>query len=664
MRSLWEIKSITCRKKRICILVVILSCCSAVVSAGDDCCKRSMWAYPSGNAIPPECELLNCTEGSIHIENPNPSHPLVLDFLSRATKTGSITIINGPYFGINNTNLEEIVHNGPGPAIHLKDSGLDAMTAFPNLSRITVKDPLRYCENWDLLVLDEPNDQGSWDWLVTIANETLKVCNNPTTTTAAFSSTSQKPVAFEPASNATKLDEKAEKRPKSCVDSKILIALVVAMVVLLLAFLLVFSFALVLFISRRRQNAKIASQLSYATQIMNLMINVQAGRDRIILETVNSDAVQVIAQKLVRKVGSWQTMTSTRLSKIKADQPLDPQKDFNFPEGKSLRTQDVLAICAPRQQTAEYTEALDKYETILKAHKAGRKYYEAPKDTSRISETRQSNKKLAKVLKKLEPRRQPAVPPKNRPKAGEDLVEKKKIDPLVKPIESVNKEKCKPLVLSTEPGFRAKFDPNYKALHDNMTILGLLCDQMQNFVEVHGEVLTVVKTVVEQTAAWNVARALDYAQKDRKYLAGKVRRSPLDIRDATGKIASQAVLDPTMFHNDFVELLEKCPPEDKKLLGMLEEENKNRALRLAAAGKNYALYHNVRTKLGDAVLPGETLADANKRHYYEQTRLREIASLVDERYHRNLPNQRPKKRFERSPQEDKEIGRQGQKMKN
>ncbi|CAD6192758.1 unnamed protein product [Caenorhabditis auriculariae] len=122
-------------------------------STSDQCCTRPMSAAPEGDAIPPECTRLRCTEAPIYSFNARGDNALS-KFLVRAKKISVLTVLgNAPAFDLDD--LEEIVHKGPGPAVILKQAVLGE-DSFQVLKRIAVDDPFKKVVNKTLAVCNPP----------------------------------------------------------------------------------------------------------------------------------------------------------------------------------------------------------------------------------------------------------------------------------------------------------------------------------------------------------------------------------------------------------------------------------------------------------------------------------------------------------------------------
>ncbi|CAD6197190.1 unnamed protein product [Caenorhabditis auriculariae] len=183
--------------------------CLFQVSAIEGCCKRTMLSYPSGAAIPPECEKLRCTEAPILIENPKPSFDEIAMFLAPATKISTLTVIDNEFF-IFIHSLENLVHKGPGPAISFRNAKMHE-SCFKKLQKITVDDIRPYCKGEKLIVVEGKIDETVRQRLETVANQTLADCAKlttlaPSTTTEAINTTTvttEAPTTTEEAVNTT-----------------------------------------------------------------------------------------------------------------------------------------------------------------------------------------------------------------------------------------------------------------------------------------------------------------------------------------------------------------------------------------------------------------------------------------------------------------------------
>ncbi|CAD6195174.1 unnamed protein product [Caenorhabditis auriculariae] len=145
----------------------------AALAAGP-CCDRPIFIYPSGIGIPPGCMDSKCSKSSIHIESSEIANVKALNFLRDITKTGTLSVFDAPK-DLSFKGLREIVHNGPGPALHIKDVHLDT-DSFAKLKKITVDDPLRYCEKRDLVIIGDI-DAVVKERLEKVANKALSVCD-------------------------------------------------------------------------------------------------------------------------------------------------------------------------------------------------------------------------------------------------------------------------------------------------------------------------------------------------------------------------------------------------------------------------------------------------------------------------------------------------------
>ncbi|CAD6195928.1 unnamed protein product [Caenorhabditis auriculariae] len=132
--------------------IFFFSSFASISLAQDECCQRLILSYPTGDAIPPGCEKLKCTEAPVHVEKSLASANDVAYFLNNAVNISTLTVINnGNRF--NMLNVERIFHEERGPAVLLKDVDLHK-DAFVNLKKIEVKDVSLYCEDQNLVVIE------------------------------------------------------------------------------------------------------------------------------------------------------------------------------------------------------------------------------------------------------------------------------------------------------------------------------------------------------------------------------------------------------------------------------------------------------------------------------------------------------------------------------
>ncbi|CAD6194211.1 unnamed protein product [Caenorhabditis auriculariae] len=369
-------------------------------SAADECCKRSMWAYSSGDAMPPECITLFCTDSVIHIEGSDDTKQTVVKFLNTAKKTGPIAILDNTVV-VSAAVVKEIVVNGPGPAIYLRNSSLHEPTAFIKLDKISVDNHLRYCEKYDLLRLEGPIGKDLRERLETVANRTLADCKKvttaaptaaPTIPTATSNGTPVVPpqcvrsVSAALAVASAKAQAKAEEKHCQC-SSEMMIGGIIAIAILLILLCVATSCAVKLFFFRKNEDLALAEQLSYAAQLLNSTIFMESGRDKAMLNGYMADGLILKRTDLLRLVKNSHDMAAIRKKKFEANQPLDPKTDLGDKKGKFWIQPLIFELQAKHDLTEDFVEAAQKFETVRKAHVAGREF-DPPKGTRIWSDLR------------------------------------------------------------------------------------------------------------------------------------------------------------------------------------------------------------------------------------------------------------------------------------
>ncbi|CAD6199116.1 unnamed protein product [Caenorhabditis auriculariae] len=454
-------------KRQLTFAFGILFCTLSKVTSEGACCKRCISAYPSGEAVPPGCEIMDCTDESITIEKPNGRK--VSSFLAKASRTGAISILDNTRIEISISALTEIVHNGPGPAIHLRNPNLIGSSFF-SLEKITVDNPYKFCKNWDLIRLENNVTTEVRNWLEKVANETLAVCNTVTTpaptavpsntrTTSTISSlftTSDDTAGVPPhcaqsvASAAAAASASAKEKECPSKNGPLIGAVIVIVVLLVLLGILVYMY-IRLYFFRKNEDAAFAAYVSYIAQLINSMIFFQSGRDSAMLHGVMMDGLQKKKVPLQMLSTKFHDRAIGRKKKFEEKQPLDPIADF-FSE-LPYRCSEELESSGKRELTEEFIEAGQKFEAVKKAHQAG-KEFEPPQGTRIWSDLRLQDRDKMEIAKlpeqQMVERKQlryvqkcpPAAFLKRRQKAGLDPPSKATTS-VVKTEESKMKEKRK-----------------------------------------------------------------------------------------------------------------------------------------------------------------------------------------------------------------------------
>ncbi|CAD6192994.1 unnamed protein product [Caenorhabditis auriculariae] len=432
-------------KRQLFVICGILLCALSTASAQDVCCPGSMWSYPSGDAVPPGCDgsTVKCTEGSVHVEQP-------------ATKTGAIIIIDNAGVPLQTSFLKAIVHKGIGPAVHLKNARLFDGFCFNNLERIEVDNPYVYCENRDLLRFEGNVSKEVRNLLEKVANKTLDICTTtaaPTTvpTTEPTTELTSEPVITTTTTFNTTIGIVADSRcgqnssaaasaraqanadrkdcPSYCSKGMLITAIIIIVVLLILLAISTFA-ALKLFFFRKNEDAEIANHLSYATQIFNLMIYIQSGRDKAMLNSIMMDRLSAKRSKLLQEVADVHYLALKRKIKFEENKPLDPKSDFDDPIDNFWPSPDAFELDTRQEMTADFIEAAQKFETIKKMHGVG-KEFEPPagtkiwsdlrmKDADKMELTKLAEQPIVERKPKPEKPKGPPKIPKRRLKGGAD----------------------------------------------------------------------------------------------------------------------------------------------------------------------------------------------------------------------------------------------------
>ncbi|CAD6196051.1 unnamed protein product [Caenorhabditis auriculariae] len=367
-------------KRQLVFAFGILFCTLSTVTSQVKCCKRAAWAYPTGDAVPPECDFSRskCTEGSITMEQPSSSSEMPT-FLGNALRTGPISILDNTKVGIMIQHLIEIVHNG------------------------TVDNPYIFCKNWDLIRLENNVTEEIKLRLEKVANKTLAVCNTVTTpaptaaplnttTTLTISSlsTTSNDTAGVPQQCAQSVASaaaaaSASAKEKECPSKNgLLIGAVIVIVVLLVLLGISMYISIRLYFFRKDEDAAFAAYVSYVAQLMNSMVFFQSGRDVAMVHAVMMDGLRKKQAKLQSLTTEFHNRAIERNKKFEERQPLDPIKNFSLKRtiwDKKFETSDK------REMTEEFIEAGQKYEAVKKVHQAG-KEFEPPQGTRIWSDLR------------------------------------------------------------------------------------------------------------------------------------------------------------------------------------------------------------------------------------------------------------------------------------
>ncbi|CAD6198589.1 unnamed protein product [Caenorhabditis auriculariae] len=330
-------------KRQLVVMFHIILWTLPTTFAIDKCCTRAMFSYPSGDAIPPECSVdtIKCTESVITMENPASTSTAVRSFLSRATKTGAIIVHGNADPPLIISNLKEISHEGPGPALFLKNPKLVAGNCFNQLQKISVKDISTYCEKRDLLRLEGVTAEVR-NILETVANQTLLECEKltttavvDTTTTTIISSsvTSNNTLGLPHAcvhnvSSAASASASAQNKDeeKECPSyTGLLYAGTIAIALLLITSAVAITVATRLYFFRKDEDAALAVYISHVTQLMNMMIFLQSGKDNSMLHGYMLDGLHKKSAPLKAITDKYHAQANVRKHKFQKNQPLDPK---------------------------------------------------------------------------------------------------------------------------------------------------------------------------------------------------------------------------------------------------------------------------------------------------------------------------------------------------
>ncbi|CAD6196692.1 unnamed protein product [Caenorhabditis auriculariae] len=159
-------------------LILIFLAWPSQSSAQDQCCKKMILSYPSGDAIPPECSKnVKCTEAPVMIEDTDSQATAVGNFLSSATKIGTLSVINNKDKMMALSQVTALIHKGPGPAVFLDNAKLED-NSFKKLKTLTVENLQPYCNGAKLIDIQGPLDATVKKRLDKILNETLAPCKS------------------------------------------------------------------------------------------------------------------------------------------------------------------------------------------------------------------------------------------------------------------------------------------------------------------------------------------------------------------------------------------------------------------------------------------------------------------------------------------------------
>ncbi|CAD6185722.1 unnamed protein product [Caenorhabditis auriculariae] len=679
-------------KRQLVYVFGILFCAISRATVEGACCKRAMIAYSSGEAIPPECQdnSVTCTEEPTFLENPS-SLRILDSFLKRATRTGSITILDNKNVEILISNLEEIVHNGQGPAIHLRNPQLTGK-AFVKLNKITVPNPHMFCKKWDLLRLENNVTAEVRNRLETVANKTLAVCNTmttPTPTSATVKTTASTNISLPSTSNDTAVNPSqcaqsvasavasASQREKDCPSNKGLLIGGIVLVVVLLILLAISTFvAIRLYFFRKDEDADFAVYVSYITQLTNSMILLQSGRDGAMLNGYIFDGLQVKCSELAYLVKCYHTQATDRKKKFEVGKPLDPKTDFYSELFEKIPWNKKFGPCDKQDKTEEFIEAAQKFETVKKAHQAG-KEFEPPKGTRIWSDLRLKNQELMDVVKLpeqqiVEKRPKPQLPEgppkvlKKRQKGGGDppskaitsvvknenskkketkkedpkVEEKKKEDPKAEErkkegSKAEEKRKEDPKAEEAKKG-ELKIGELDKQEGDTFSIFSLVMEELQNYCEVHAKVWKLLNLNANQVEIKLIERARYNCSYEiiNDASPGYPQKLKWPLKECTPQQIS------SLAYNELKKLRASAKGNEKRLLELLEAEHMEKANLLHAEGLNYYYWFKKFVLVEQAILPGETIADASKRIYKSKERFTEINALLNPVHNAAHPNKK------------------------
>ncbi|CAD6192629.1 unnamed protein product [Caenorhabditis auriculariae] len=215
------------------LMIALLNACYAVST--QSCCKRPMYAYGSGDAIPPECILnVGCTDALIYADHGRANQE-VYKFLNAMLKSSTITLISTQ---ANVEFLEEIIHKGPGPALTLINNTLIA-NSFISLKKIEVDDVSIYCDGTtDLIKIEGSLFKEVLDRLHKVGNKTLEACKSLTTTQPTVLGATQR--AGVPRSNSSAAvisqlcTQKIDAEKEKCSSNNTLLYIACGVIVVLL----------------------------------------------------------------------------------------------------------------------------------------------------------------------------------------------------------------------------------------------------------------------------------------------------------------------------------------------------------------------------------------------------------------------------------------------
>ncbi|CAD6189797.1 unnamed protein product [Caenorhabditis auriculariae] len=138
------------------------------------CCKTPMARFSFGERVDQACTHPQCTEGAIILIDSNPSNTGSDVRVNTLKQTSSLKIVNDAT-GLDFSNVEEINHKWPGPAVHLENANLNAKS-FEKLAKINVDDVSKYCASRELVVVIGRVDDAIKKRLEEVAEKALAPC--------------------------------------------------------------------------------------------------------------------------------------------------------------------------------------------------------------------------------------------------------------------------------------------------------------------------------------------------------------------------------------------------------------------------------------------------------------------------------------------------------
>ncbi|CAD6197194.1 unnamed protein product [Caenorhabditis auriculariae] len=650
------------------MLLAVVFCQIGLVS-GQDCCERPIVVYGNNVTFPDECIRASCSKELIFLDDLHPND-YVEDLLTNAKQLSTLRIFRNQKMPLYIPLVEEINHRGTGPALILSDAVL-MNGSFHNLKRINVDNPRFFCWRELIQISGDIDD----DVRLILENVTQKVRSG---CSGDFSEKTEENTSgnFD---EATGVGNCFCSTP---VLVGLLVLIIIEGVALFFVSNLLFvsylrrhkkekalatlgTFAAqildgILYLYTGKDLAaldllnsdSVAAEAALYKAYMEQWHKMAARRfekykngepldpyaDFLCPEWTFQFHKEIFTVRAPRNVTAEYAEAEAKFEMVKkvhkGGREFVASRDT--PEYTDVRQKALTGVSpvaksptsqAPRspmiisgKKSKETVEPVQKSPSKSKEHintiKAPKKSQKSKKSSKEPTNSKEfvgeKDKKGSRKSQK-----------KSREAAGTDVSQPQPIiegatfepPPLdASPTEIINLSDSPPANVSD------MFSRDPKILNDTLSVLSMICDQLQNFYTTHEKVTELIRITLDDATVVLSQRAAN-SRKFEEESGSRVKK--LNSQPVTANV------DGMIFYRELMEMRANCDPNDLELLELLEAEHKMRAMKLAAMGKNYLKFYNVETEVQEVVLPGETLADTMRRYYGESNRMLKIANLVE-----------------------------------